>query len=85
MCGYPGNGEPRPGLAMGVSSGGIAVVALGRSDGPVSPPGRLGSRPARVARAGVGYGVTTGQGVAPLVVQTIRPWMAGLTGVLAVR
>ena len=29
------------------------------------------------------YGVTTGQAVAPLVVQTMRPWIAGLTGVVA--
>jgi hypothetical protein len=29
------------------------------------------------------YGVTTGQAVAPLVVQTMRPWIAGLIGVLA--
>jgi len=30
------------------------------------------------------YGVTTGQAVAPLVVQTMRPWIAGLIGVLIV-
>jgi hypothetical protein len=30
------------------------------------------------------YGITTGQAVAPLVVQLMRPWMAGLTGVVAV-
>jgi len=29
------------------------------------------------------YGVTTGQAVDPLVVQTIRPWIAGLSGVFA--
>ena len=28
-------------------------------------------------------GVTTGQAVAPLVVHTIRPWIAGLIGELA--
>ena len=34
-------------------------------------------------RRRIPYGVTTGQAVAPLVVHTMRPWMAGLTGVLA--
>ena len=30
------------------------------------------------------YGVTTGQAVAPLVVQVIRPWIDGLSGEFAV-
>jgi hypothetical protein len=32
----------------------------------------------------VGYGVTTGQTGEPPFVQTMRPWMAGLTGELDV-
>jgi hypothetical protein len=39
---------------------------------------RRAGRPAR------GYGIATGQTVAPLVVQTMRPWIAGLTGLFAV-
>src|SRR5215468_4628969 len=39
---------------------------------------------ALVPGVGPSYGVPTGQAVAPLVVQVMRPWMVGLTGVLAV-
>jgi hypothetical protein len=31
----------------------------------------------------IDHGTTTGQAVAPVVVQVIRPWIAGETGVLA--
>jgi len=44
----------------------------------------LDHRNHRRMSAHVVYGITTGQAVAPLVVQTMRSWMAGLTGVLVV-
>src|SRR5262249_5656249 len=39
----------------------------------------------RSAGRAAGYGVATGQAVAPLLVQVMRPWMAGLIGECAVR
>ncbi len=67
----------RPGLAA------RRTIFRAARDGPASRPGRLGCCLARGCRASGGYGVTTGQAVAPLVVHTIRPWMAGLTGEFA--
>ena len=42
-----------------------------------------GGRPLGSGSSFVRYGVTTGQAVAPLVVHTMRPWIAGETGVFA--
>src|SRR5262249_29172555 len=65
----------------------ISWIAPGRPRPPATviraPVRRAGFE--RSADREAGYGVTTGQAVAPLLVQVMRPWMAGLIGECAVR
>jgi len=55
---------------------GLALAVLGVGVGPAA----RGGEPPEAST----YGVTTGQAVAPLVVQVTRPWSAGESGELAV-
>ena len=73
---------------VGSGHGGRMPAAMPTRRRRVGGPQARGCRTDRGQPAGTGwlsYGVITGQGVAPLVVQVMRPWMAGLIGVLAVR
>ena len=65
----------------------IADRRFPRAPSPSAPSaeGRDGAAAEAGSAPSTSYGaVTTGQGVAPVVVHTIRPWIAGLSGVFAV-